>query len=286
MAETNNICVATGAGSGMGLGAVKLIGKDQKVIIAGRTVAKLENALAELRELGIDAEAYPCDASDREAVDKMAAYAASQGTVKTVLHAAGVSPHMTDAEKIFTINALGTINVDEAFSEVMGRGGVILNVASMSAYMLPNWEQFVPLYSLAFTSPEQFLGGFKQVLGQVPAEQQCGMAYTVSKNFVRWYSSRTALRLGSKGIRVVSISPGTFATPMGEIEGDEAAAFAVNGPMGRVGEVEEIARMMAFMVSDECSYLNGVDVLYDGGSVAAADAAKEQAAAQQAAEQA
>ena len=39
-------------------------------------------------------------------------------------------------------------------------------------------------------------------------------------------------------------------------------------PMGRLGEPVEIARMMAFMVSDECSYLDGVDILYDGGVVA------------------
>ena len=272
-----NICVATGAGSGMGLGAVKLIGKDQKVIIAGRTVAKLENALAELQALGIEAEAYPCDASDREAVERMAAYAAEQGTVKTVVHAAGVSPHMTNGEAIFRINAVGTINVDEAFGEVMGQGGVILNVASMSAYMLPNWEQFVPLYKAGLASGEQLVAAFSQVLAQVPEAQQAGMAYTVSKNFVRWYTERMALRYGPKGIRVVSISPGTIATPMGKLEGEDAASFALAGASGRVGETEEIARMMAFMVSDEASYLNGTDVLYDGGSIAAANAAKQDA---------
>ena len=42
-----------------------------------------------------------------------------------------------------------------------------------------------------------------------------------------------------------------------------------------MGEPEEIAEMMAFMVSDECSYLTGVDILYDGGSVAALQAMRE-----------
>lgn len=73
----------------MGLEAAKVLGKEQKIILVGRTVSKLENAIAELETLGIDAEAYPGDASDRESMKKLAAYADSQGTVKTVIHAAG-----------------------------------------------------------------------------------------------------------------------------------------------------------------------------------------------------
>ena len=271
-----DVCVITGAGSGMGLAAAKLIGQGKKVIIIGRTVAKLENALKELAEAGIEAEAYPCDASDRASVDKLAEYAASQGKVTTVVHAAGVSPTMTNAEALFTINALGTINIDEALGAVMD-GGVILNVASMSAYMLPDAQRPVQLYKLALTDANAFLGGFKQMITQIPEQMQTGMAYTVSKNFVIWYTEKMALRYGPKGIRVVSISPGTINTPMGKAEGEEAAAFATNGPMGRVGEPEEIAQMMAFMCSDGSSYLNGVDILYDGGSVAAYKDAKENA---------
>ena len=52
-------------------------------------------------------------------------------------------------------------------------------------------------------------------------------------------------------------------------KGEEAAAFALRGALGRLGEPEEIAKMMAFMVSDACSYLTGVDILYDGGTIAA-----------------
>ena len=268
-----DICVATGAGSGMGLAAVKLVGRDHKVIIAGRTVSKLEGALKELEALGIDAEAYPCDTSDRSAVDALAAHAASEGNVKTVIHAAGVSPHMTDGETIFKINALGTINVDEAFGEVMGEGSVILNVASMSAYMLPEPQKLHPLYMQAMTSQDALMAGIRQALDATPEEQRPGAGYTISKNFVVFYTEQMALKLGPKGIRVVSISPGTIATPMGKIEGEEAASFATAGPLGRVGEPEEIAQMMAFMVSDGASYLTGTDVLYDGGAVAACKAA-------------
>lgn len=61
------------------------------------------------------------------------------------------------------------------------------------------------------------------------------MAYTISKSFVVWYTSRMAVRHGKKGIRIISISPGTFKTPMDEVEGEQAASFALRGAMGRLG---------------------------------------------------
>lgn len=274
------VCVITGGGSGMGLEVAKLMG-DAKVVITGRTVSKLEGAIEEIKAAGVDAVAFACDASDPASVDALVEYACSLGTVKTVIHAAGVSPHMGDGAYIWKINTCGTMNVDEKFAAVMDEGGVILNVSSMSAYMLPAERTPYALYEASAYGTEALEAGFAQVLAQVPAEMQPGMAYTMSKNFVIWYTKREAVKYGPKGIRVVSISPGTFTTPMGKLEGDEAAKFGLSGAMGRLGEPVEIARMMAFMVSDECSYLDGVDILYDGGVIAATEVRAAQAAAQQ-----
>lgn len=265
----NNVCVVTGGGSGMGLEVAKLLGKNHKIILVGRTVTKLEHAIQELSALGMDAQAYPADASDRESVRKLAQYATKQGNVKILIHAAGISPHMADALKIFHINAIGTIYMDEAFMEIMDKGSCILNVSSMSAYMLPSEQAPRQIYRLALNDVTAFQSAMQQVIQSVPQEQQAGMAYTISKNFVVWYTSKLALPCGEKGIRIVSISPGTFKTPMGEVEGEQAASFALQGALKRLGDPEEIAKMMAFMVSDDCSYLTGVDILYDGGSIAA-----------------
>ncbi len=275
-----NICVVTGGGSGMGLEAAKIIGKEQKIILVGRTVEKLENAVSQLKALDIDVEAFPCDVSNKASVDKLAAYAASRGNVKTVIHSAGVSGHMANAEKIFSINAVGTIYVDEAFSAIMSEGSCILNVSSMAAYMLQSDQIPIQIYKLSLQDPDAFLQTMLQVLSSMPEEQRIGAAYTMSKNFVVWYTAREAMKYGRKGIRVVSISPGTFKTPMGELEGKAAADFAMLGALGRLGEPEEIAKMMAFMVSDSCSYLCGADILYDGGTVAALNAMNENKAAE------
>ena len=271
----SSICVITGGGSGMGFEAAKILGREHSIILAGRTVSKLGNAVTELKSLGIDAEAYPADAGDRSSMDKLAEYAASKGKVKILIHAAGVSPHMTNAEAIFKINAVGTVNADEAFASVMESGSCILNVSSMSAYMLPEGRVPKQLYRLALQDAAAFEAGGNKMLSAVPDEQKTGMAYTTSKNFVCWYTARMAVKYGSKGIRVVSISPGTFSTPMGETEGEQAAGFARRGALGRVGDPLEIATMMAFMVSDEASYLTGSDILYDGGAIAAFKAASE-----------
>lgn len=275
-----DVCVITGGGSGMGLDVAKLMG-DKKVVITGRTVAKLEGAVEQIKAAGVDISAYACDASDPASIDALVEYACSLGTVKTVIHAAGVSPHMGSGASIWKINACGTVNIDEKFAAVMDEGGVILNVASMAGHMLPPDQTPYPLYEASTYGTDALEAGFAQVLAQLPENMQSATAYTMSKNFVIWYTKREAVKYGPKGIRVVSISPGTFTTPMGEIEGEEAADFGRSGAMGRLGDPVEIAKMMAFMVSDECSYLDGTDILYDGGVIAAMEVRAAQAAAQQ-----
>lgn len=270
------ICVITGGGSGMGLAAAKEVGKTGKhIILVGRTVSKLEGAVAELESLGISAEAYGGDVSNAESMKAAAAYAAGQGVIKAVIHCAGVSPQMTDYVSVLEIDALGTVYVDQAFAPLMGEESCILNVSSMSAYMSP--YTVYDFYSLVFTDIEAFKAGFLKLFEAVPQEYRAGMAYAQSKQFCIWYSKRMAIKYGRRGVRVVSISPGHFHTPMENYEGKEGQGtqMARAGALGRVGEAYEIGRMMAFMVSPQASYLCGVDLLYDGGTVAAVDAKKE-----------
>ena len=132
------VYVITGGGSGMGLASAKIIGQDHHIIIAGRTVKKLDGAVAELRAAGIEAEAMACDIADDAPVRKLAAYASSVGKVASVIHAAGMSPHMGDAKTIMEVNALGTININEAFFDVMDEGSCVVDVSSMSGHMIPN----------------------------------------------------------------------------------------------------------------------------------------------------
>lgn len=87
------ICVITGGGSGMGLATAKLVCEaGYYTILVGRTVSKLEKAVADLRSAGGEAEAFSCDVANRESCFALARHAADCGEVKALLHIAGLSP--------------------------------------------------------------------------------------------------------------------------------------------------------------------------------------------------
>ncbi len=136
----SRVCVVTGGGSGMGLSAAKFMPKDRIIVVSGRTESKLTKAVEQLREAGFEAYAKACDTSKRDSVKALAEYAASLGTITNVIHAAGVSPAMKGTmENILRINALGTVYVNQEFSQKMNQGSVIVDIASMSAYSTPNF---------------------------------------------------------------------------------------------------------------------------------------------------
>jgi len=262
------VCVITGGGSGMGLATAKIIGKDNYIIIVGRTIKKLEKALEELRAEGIEAEAFACDISDEASVNKLAAHAKEIGTISSVIHAAGMSPHMGEAVTIMEANALGTININELFYKVMEKGSCIIDVSSMSAYLTPKFIMPKGSYKYSRTNKEIFMKKMMARVNLFPKKVRSGVAYGISKNFVTWYAKTDAAKFGQKGIRVLSISPGSFETPMGEVEKDEVENLIKFCAIKRLGHVEEIANLMAFCASDKAGYLTGVDILCDGGCVA------------------
>lgn len=267
--ENKHVTVITGGGSGMGLAAAKFLPKEQIIVVTGRTLKKLENAVNELTALGYTAYAKTCDTSDRASVRELAAYAASLGAVKAVIHAAGMSPNMADGEKLLRVNALGTVYVNREFAAVMTDGGVIEDISSNSAYALPGFllNMVKKSYPLAETDEAAFL---KKILkfANMPkdAYQKAGFAYAISKNFVVWFAQKCAFELGDKRIRVVSLSPGLIDTDMGKLEAKEGGALIPLAAERRMGKPEELGYAIATVADERNGYLAGVDVLVDGGS--------------------
>jgi NAD(P)-dependent dehydrogenase (short-subunit alcohol dehydrogenase family) len=68
---------------------------------------------------------------------------------------------------------------------------------------------------------------------------------------------------------VLSVSPGLVMTEMGKMEGEAGEQVAAGSALGRAAQPIELARVMAFLASPDASYMTGVDVLVDGGTVAA-----------------
>ncbi len=264
------VCVITGGGSGMGLEAAKFMSKEKIIVISGRTVAKLEKAVNELKELGFEAYAHACDTSKRESVKELAEYAATLGEIKNVINAAGVSPAMSseaEQEKILRINALGTVYVNQEFSKKMNAGSVIIDISSNSAYALPNFIIPKKAYALAETNEDEFLKKLiKKSNMAKTAYEKNGFAYSLSKNFVCWYAAKSSFDLGKKGIRVASLSPGLIATDMGNLEKENGGYLIGFACEERMGKPEELGYAIATLADERNGYLAGVDILCDGGS--------------------
>ena len=262
------VVVITGGGSGMGLEAAKLMPKDRIVVLSGRTEEKLIKAVAQLSALGFEAYPKACDTSDRESVKELVSYALALGEIRTVINSAGLSPAMADPETIVRVNALGTVYVNEEFSKVMKKGGVIVDVASNSAYILPKFLTSPKLYALAARDERKFLAKMLKKSSLAKGDyQRAGFAYALSKNFVVWYAKQCAFAYGKSGIRVVSLSPGLIATDMGRLEAKEGGSLIGFACEERMGKPEELGFALAMVADERNGYLAGVDVLCDGGSI-------------------
>ena len=189
------VCVITGGGSGMGRATAKLVCEaGYHVILVGRTAAKLESAVAELTEAGHEAEAFACDLSDRSSCEKLARHAVECGQVKALLHIAGMSPHMGSPEAILRANALGTVNINDAFYPVMAPGGCVIDTSSISAYLAPSFIMPKHSYPLARTDREKFLKKMMARINLMPKNARTGVAYSISKHFVIWFAKTDAAR--------------------------------------------------------------------------------------------
>jgi NAD(P)-dependent dehydrogenase (short-subunit alcohol dehydrogenase family) len=265
----NRVTVITGGAGGMGVATARIVGRDDAVVLADVRQDRLDGAATTLKELGITPTIVNCDVTDRQAVVRLFETAAGLGTVAAVIHTAGVSPSMGDADYVMRTNALGTLHVNEVFYSSVGEGAAIVNVASMAAHLLP--EELIPTgqFPQALKDEAAFLADMTAACSVVPEEARSGFAYAVSKSFVRWYSSSQAERFNGRGLRIVSVSPGSVDTEMGKLEAEAGAgAMVTDFAVPRWGKAEEMAEMFAFCASDKAAYLTGTDILNDGGVVA------------------
>ncbi|MGU3653975.1 SDR family oxidoreductase [Mycolicibacterium sp. A43C] len=263
------VAVITGGAGGMGVATARIVGRDQQVVLADVRADRLHGAVTALAGFGVTATPVHCDVTDRRAVDALYATATELGPVTAVVHTAGVSPAMGDAEYIMRTNVFGTVHINEAFFGSVGPGGAIVNVASMAAHLLP--ESLVPVdrFPEALGDECAFLADVLPACAVAGDEKRSAVAYGISKNFVKWYSSAQAERFNGRGLRIVSVSPGAVDTEMGRLEeAGGADAVVSDAAVPRWGTADEMAELFAFCISDRAGYLTGTDILNDGGVVA------------------
>ncbi|SFR91623.1 NAD(P)-dependent dehydrogenase, short-chain alcohol dehydrogenase family [Microbacterium sp. cf046] len=260
--------VITGGTGGMGLATARILGRDHRIVLADLDQGRIDRAVAELTVEGVDVAGFVCDITDRASVERLFDSAADGGhRVRAVVHTAGISPQMGAPDRIARINGIGTVNVARAFLTHAGEGDALVNVASVAGHGFP--KVLIPFRAFPFaeTDPERFARAVVKRSRALGKKLRSGLAYGISKSFVIWYTRRLAVAFGQRGARIVSVSPGSFDTSMGQLEKDHGASeFLKVSAIKRFGRPEEIAAVLAFCASDAPGYLTGTDILVDGGT--------------------
>jgi NAD(P)-dependent dehydrogenase (short-subunit alcohol dehydrogenase family) len=245
-----NVGIVTGAASGMGRACVE------------RLVGTVDHLLAvDLHPVEMSgAQGVACDVRDEGAVRSLVDRTGALGSFRFLVHAAGLSPTMADPRTIVDVNLVGTARVLDAFEPLVTSGSVAVPFASSAGYL----DAMLDAAQLELLHATREPGVLERVADLIT---DSGIAYLYSKVGVQLEARRAATRWAPLGGRVVSVSPGNIDTPMGRLELEHQPLMReaqAAHPLRRLGEAREVAAVVAFLISDDASFVSGVDVLVDG----------------------
>jgi len=230
----DKVAIVTGGSQGIGLAIVNRLAAN------GATAIN-----ADLREGAQPTSAdlfVATDVSDENKIAELIEIVVEKyGRIDVLVNNAGIhlnydtiaDSNLSDYERCYRINTLGVVAGIKHAAPHMPAGSSIINIASLAATL-----------------------GIS------------GMgSYTASKLPVIGLTRTAAVELGSKGIRVNAICPGSVQTPMAEAEGGEELLEVERRavPLGRIARPEEVAALVHFLAADDCGFLNGQAINLCGG---------------------
>jgi dehydrogenase/reductase SDR family protein 4 len=250
----DRVAIVTGATKGIGEAIAERLGREgAKVVISSRQQTNVDETITRLRSIGIDAEGIVCHVGKSDDCKRLVQFALEKyGRIDILVNNAGINPHVGDIleiseekwDRLFDVNVKAGFMLSQLVvphMEKVGGGSIVFN-SSYSAYQLP------PMIS----------------------------SYGVSKTTLLGLTKALANTLALKNIRVNCIAPGMIKTNFSRVlwdgedkrsaDKDYSARFLLNViPMKRLGLPEECASTVAFLVSNDASYITGETVVISGG---------------------
>lgn len=260
------LAVVVGAG-GMGVAITRRVGQRFRVLLADRDAEHLARSVAMLRSEGHDCVGAVCDVTNAAAVAVLARRAGELGPMRVLVHVVGLSPSMGDWRTVMAVNLVGAALVAEAMLPVASCGTAAIFIASLAGHRPAPEERIVALLDRPLEP--RFLDELGAALTE-PATSS--LAYQYSKWAIIRMCQRLAPAWGARQARIVSLSPGLIATPMGALEFERQPMkyhLLAKTPLARQGTTLEIADAVEFLASDRASFISGTDLLVDGGIAAA-----------------
>jgi 3-oxoacyl-[acyl-carrier protein] reductase len=245
---SGRVALVTGASRGIGRGVASRLARDgATVVLAARDGDRLRTVAQEIRELGGTALDISADLADEVAVDRLFG----------AIDAGPGGPH------ILVNNASLVYGTERAFLDV--------DVGLWDEVVRANLRT---LFLCTHRAANRMAGRATGVIVNISAASaqrahRLTVPYDATKGAVDAFTRATALDLAPHGIRVNAVAPGPIVVEAwGDLPADELAKRAETVPLGRLGDPEDVAGLVAWLCTDQASYVTGQVIAVDGGLLA------------------